>query len=113
MPAADNPELRGNILEPSHELEQVIQKNGYSQGQLFYASDKATYTLIFREEVISMHFDAKRQGFYVQGHKIVTLNDVENLEELLVLFKRELVAKKISKDVLAAFDATVSRLNQH
>lgn len=102
-----------SIVHEGQNLEAIIRKNGYERGKLFYATDKATFTFIHHDEVLSLHFDLRKQGLFLQGHKISFLNAHENLEELITLFKRELVARKAPRDLLAAFDATVSRLSQN
>lgn len=100
------------VANEGQNLEEIIRKNGYERGKLFYAADKATFTFIHHDEVVSLHFDLKKQGLFLQGHKISFLSDHENLEELLSLFKRELIAHKAPRELMTVFDATLSRLSQ-
>lgn len=98
---------------PLTSLEEIIQRNGYGEGQLFFSANRATYTLIHHHEVISIHFDLNKQNLYWQGHKISRLDEQDCLEELLALFKRELVIRHALRELVQAFDATVSKLSQN
>lgn len=99
--------------EAARSLDEIIQKNGYGDGRLFSSASRATYTLIHHNEVISIHFDRERQNLYWQGHKIRSFEDHDQLEELLLVFKHKLLDKKATRELLSAFDATISRLSQN
>lgn len=98
---------------PITSLEETIQRNGYGEGRLFFSTNRATYTLIHHNEVVSIHFDLNKQNLYWQGHKVSHLDEQDCLEELLSLFKRELVIRHAQRELVQAFDATVSKLSQN
>lgn len=94
------------------DLDRIIRKQGYDSGRLFHSGDKATYTFVHGDEVISMHFDLHRHDLFVKGHRISSFEDHPNLGEFLARFKKALTEQCSDKAFLNAFDTTISRLNR-
>lgn len=91
-------------------LEQIIQEKGYEQGRLFLAKDRATYTLIYHDQVLSLHFDVDKKSLFLNGHKLNSLDDHPDLDKLLLIFNKELVSAGALKEFIAEFGASVSKL---
>lgn len=98
-------------IAASGELESIIKNGGYDNGQLFTSQNKATYTFLHEAEVVSLHFDAIKQIFFLKGHKITNLESHPHLSEFLTRFKKALLQHRSAKKILIPFDIALSRLN--
>lgn len=99
-------------VEEDHPLDNIIQKQGYEKGRLFFSKDRATYTFLDQDEVLSLHFDFNRRALFLNGRKILNRKNHPELERLLELFKRELVNHNLSQEFLLVFGAVASQLEK-
>ena len=91
-------------------LERIYKKNGSYDGKVFYSADKVTYTFLYEDDVIVLHFDMNRNNLYLKGHKITSLDMRENLEEFLTMFKKSLQDNPKTEKFVKPFDTVVSKL---
>ncbi|MDO8520383.1 MAG: hypothetical protein Q7T11_09535 [Deltaproteobacteria bacterium] len=54
-------------------LENAYKKDGLYDGKIFHSDDKVTYTFLTDQEVVSLHYDLKRDTIFYKGHKIDNL----------------------------------------
>lgn len=99
-----------NLEKSSKSLDQIIKSNGYNHGKLFHSHDKATYTFVYDNEVISLHFNVQKQDLYLKGHKITNLEVHPLLNDFLLRFKKALMEDAETKHFIPLFDTTVNRL---
>lgn len=92
------------------ELGKVYKKNGYFDGTVFYAQDKATFTFLDGDEVIVLHLDATRRFLYLKGHKITDPHTHPQLEKYLGMFKDRLRGNAGTKKFVKAFEAALADL---
>lgn len=92
------------------DLERIHQRNGYFDGKIFYAPDRATYTFLYDDQVMVLHFDLSRRALYLKGHKIQSLDDHPQLEQMLSVFKDCLSQNPKTKDFVKFFDECVAAL---
>lgn len=91
-------------------LEKVHNQRRYYDGKIFYAADKVTYTFMFEEEVVVLHFDRDRQALFFKGHRVESLNIHPNISEFLTEFRRLLEENPQTKEFLGSFDVAVGHL---
>lgn len=97
------------MLEPT-DLDHVLQKNGYFDGKLFHARDKATYTFIHDDEVITLHLDEARKTLFFQGHKVTDLTAHPHLDEFIGVFKKLLAQNPKAHHLAKVLDGALSTL---
>lgn len=100
---------RRKISSPLN-LARIYKKNGYYDGKIFYSSDKVTYTFLYQDEVIVLHFDLNRNSLFLKGHKITSLDMRDDLEEFLTMFKACLQDNPKTQKFVKPVDAAVSNL---
>jgi len=93
-------------------LDPIIQEQGYQKGRLFFSKDRATYTSLSQDEVLSLHFDFSRRVLFLNGRKILNFETHPELERLLESFKRELISHNLPQEFLLAFGSAVSQLEK-
>lgn len=71
-------------------IEKLFEPHGVYDGKMFYTGDKVTYTFIDKKEVVSLHFDKRRQAIFYRGHNIVNLSLTDDQKNHLERFAREL-----------------------
>lgn len=91
-------------------LDDIIQERGYRDGQIFCTPDKATYTFVYDDDVVALHFDARRHDLFLKGRKLHDQKDAPHLDEFLERFKRALAIHATGKSLLKAFSTAVSQL---
>src|SRR3989339_1657814 len=64
------------------------KRMGYYDGKIFFASDRATYTFVHEDAVVILHLDVARSSLYLNGHKITSMNEQDELPEFLERFKK-------------------------
>ena len=79
-------------------------------GKLFYDSEQATYTFLFEDEVICLHYDQRRQSLFLNGRRVSQLLDDANLLQFLAGFKKVLLEHKVGSTFMRAFDLQVSQI---
>lgn len=79
-------------------------------GKLFFDSEQATYTFLFENEVICLHYDQRRQSIFLNGRRVNNLLDDANLPEFLAGLKKALLEHKVDSAFLRAFDLQVSQI---
>jgi hypothetical protein len=94
----------------STDLNHVLHKNGYFDGKLFHARDKATYTFIHDDEVITLHLDQTRKTLFFQGHKVTDLSLHPHLHEFIAVFKKLLTQNDQAHHLVSALDGALSTL---
>jgi len=92
------------------DLKHTHKKNGYYDGKIFYDTDRATYTFIFEEEVIVLHFDLNKKSLYFKGRLISSLEIHPELSSFLSDFKRHLQENSKTASFLKIYDQIVSSL---
>ncbi len=100
--------LRWPALERPH-LGEYFEPHGAFDDKLLTASDKVTYTFISGEEVISLHFDKKRQCLFYNGHSLDNIEFNEEQQKHLEHF-REALSKnpETSRSFLKPFDNAIT-----
>ncbi|MBI2340711.1 MAG: hypothetical protein HYU99_10185 [Deltaproteobacteria bacterium] len=68
----------------------MFKPHGVYDGKMFYTHDKVTYTFVDNKEVVSLHFDKKRQAIFYRGHNIANLNLTDDQKRHLDRFAEEL-----------------------
>ncbi|MDO8520340.1 MAG: hypothetical protein Q7T11_09315 [Deltaproteobacteria bacterium] len=68
---------------PSQALEDAYKKDGNYDGKIFHSEDKVTYTFLTDQEVVSLHYDLKRDTIFYKGHKIDNMELDENMQKQL------------------------------
>ena len=91
-------------------LDQVIVTKGYDHGTVFTATDCATYTFLYENDVIALHFDLKRELLYIKGHKILNLNQHPLLVHFLQRFQSALLAEGVTKNFMDCFLRVMGRI---
>ncbi len=71
----------------------LFKKDGVLDGKMFHTTEKATYTFISNNEVISLHFDREKKTIFYKGHNISNLSLTPLQLSHLELFKKELGKK--------------------
>lgn len=94
----------------STDLDHVLHKNGYFDGKLFYAHDKATYTFIHDDDVITLHLDQTRKTLFFQGHKVTDLSFYPHLGEFIAVFKKLLMQNDQAHHLANALDGALLTL---
>ena len=79
-------------------------------GKLFFDSEQATYTFLFENEVICLHYDQRRQSIFLNGRRVNSLLDDANMPEFLAGLKKALLEHKVDSAFLRAFDLQVSQI---
>ena len=106
--------LDNAVVEKSKsDLENIITKNGYQNGRLFHSKDKATYTVLVDNEVISLHFDFNQRALYLCGRKISSSDAHEQLDRLLTEFTTELKKANQSMEFMISFGSAVSQIKDN
>lgn len=94
------------------DLDNVIKDKGYNEGKLFVAKDKATYTFLNHDSVISIHFDVSKRSLYLQGHKISNIDSDEVLEQI-ISFKKILSSNQRGRRLLPELEETISKITHN
>ena len=92
------------------DLQETHRKHGYFDGRFFYSSDRATYTFLYKHQVIILHFDVGKKHLYFNGHKITALDVHADLPEFLEQFKKCLMQNPQTKELLHQFDCVLAQL---
>ncbi len=79
-------------------------------GKLFFDTEQATYTFLFENEVICLHYDQRRQSIFLNGRRVNTLLDDANMPEFLAGLKKALLEHKVDSTFMRAFDLQVSQI---
>lgn len=108
------PRRRGRKRKPVRSLaiEEVHQKNGYYDGKVFFSQDRATYTFVYQNEVIVLHFDLTKGQIYFKGHKLTSLDIHPEMLTFLAQFKKSLLDNPKTARFVQPFDTIMTMLNE-
>lgn len=106
------PKRRGRKRKPVRPmaLEEVHQKNGYYDGTIFFSNDRATYTFVYLDDVIVLHFDVLKNHIYFKGHKLTSLDVHPEISSFLGQFKKALIDNPKTSRLVHPFDAIMTTL---
>lgn len=88
----------------------IIKNYAPKDGRLFYSKDRATFTFLDKDEVVSLHLDARKANLFYKGHRLVGAEDLTELTDYLTRLKRALVENPDTHRLLPAFEAVITRL---
>lgn len=71
-------------------IDKLFEPHGVYDGKMFHTTDKVTYTFVDNKEVVSLHFDKRRQAIFYRGHNIANLSLTDDQKNHLERFAREL-----------------------
>ncbi|MBU0506901.1 MAG: hypothetical protein ABII18_11550 [bacterium] len=103
---------RSRKKQPPVSLDEIHKKNGYYDGNIFFAQDKATYTFLHENNVTVIHLDALRLSFYLNGHKINSIEDHPDLPDFLAQFKRCLCQNPQTEHLIKPFQTIVAHISE-
>ena len=91
-------------------LERVHDQKRYYDGKIFYGADRVTYTFVYDDEVVVLHFDVNRKTLFFKGHRVESLSIHPQIKEFLLSFKERLVENEQTKEFLESFEMAVAHL---
>lgn len=91
-------------------LERVHDQKHYYDGKIFYGADRVTYTFVYDDDVVVLHFDVSRQTLFFKGHRVESLAIHPQIREFLSSFKERLLENEQTKEFVESFDVAVKHL---
>jgi len=89
-------------------IDKLFEPHGIYDGKMFYTTDKATYTFVDKKEVVSLHFDKRRQAIFYRGHNIANLNLTDDQKNHLERFSQELEKDPHTRTFAAAYSKALN-----
>ncbi len=91
-------------------LEHVHNQKSYYDGKIFYGADHVTYTFVYDDDVVVLHFDVSRQTLFFKGHRVESLAIHPHIKDFLSSFKERLLENAQTKEFVESFDVAVKHL---